>query len=201
MQRVVGRPGYALLMVLVGLIGVSLVVAVAITPHVAQIRDQWRVEHTIDRLALLTDGETAIRRFRADLLAYPGALSHLSRAITASDRSLCGTSYTSTQVDDWGGRYAGRLYVPEGIPLDIGMLQDTLEYDPGTPVGMLQETLENEGGPAMVLVVNLVREEQARHVDRRTDGSADGAAGRVRYTAADAEGRVTLHWRTPVEAC
>lgn len=181
------RQGYALLAVVVALVAVAVVVAMAVTPNMAQMRDQWRIQHTEERLVHLTDGDLAIGRFEADLGTYPGALSHLSTEITGSDNSICGTSYTNQQVDDWAGRYAGRLYVPAGVPLDIGVLQDTLEYD--------------AGGPAMVLVVPGVREEQARHLDRNVDGAADGGAGRVRYTAADAEGLVTLRWRTIIAAC
>lgn len=181
------RPGYALLAVVVGLVAISVVVAMAVTPNVAQLRDQWRSQHTEERLRHLTDSDLAISRFEGDLGVYPGALTHLSNEITTADNSLCGVAYTSDQVDDWSGRYAERLYAPAGIPLDIGMLKDTLEYD--------------AGGPAMALVVTGVREEQARHLDRSVDGTADGAAGRVRYTAADAEGLVTLRWRTTIAAC
>lgn len=182
-----GRPGYALLMGVIGLVAISLMVAMAVTPNLAQARDQWRVEQTIEHLAWLTDSDAAIFRFNADLLAYPGTLSHLSGPITESDATLCGNAYDAVQTDDWAGRYAGRIYLEAGTPLPTGILQDTLEYD--------------AGGPAMVLEVDLVREEQARRIDRRVDGSADGTAGRVRYGSADAEGLVTMKWRTTVSAC
>lgn len=183
------RPGYALLTVVMGLAAVSVFVAMAVAPNVAQLRDQWRVDHTLDRLTWLTDGETAIVRFHADLDTYPGRLSHLSTAITGDDTDLCTTGYSATAVDDWAGRYAGRLYEQGGTPVAIGMMQDELHYDDSTTP------------PVMVVVVEGVREEQARRLDRKEDGVQDAAAGRVRYTAADATGLVTLRWRTEVDAC
>lgn len=181
------RAGYALLAVVVALVAVAVIAAVAITPNVAQVRDQFRVQHTQERLERLTDSGLAIVRFFDDVGEYPGALSHLSREITQTDQDLCGDTYSNAETGNWSGRYAGRIYSPGGTPLDVGTLQDTLEYD--------------AGGPAMVLVVAGVREEQARRLDRRVDGSADGGAGRVWYTAADAEGRVTMRWRTTITAC
>jgi hypothetical protein len=179
------RPGFGLLGAVVVLALVAIMGALAVTPNLAQARDQWRIERTIDRLEWLTDGPTALFRFNDDVGRYPGALQHLSRAITNTDLNLCGGTYTGGQVGNWGGRYSGRIHLATGTPLPIGLLADTLEY----------------AGGVMTLVIRDVPEEQARHMDRRVDGVADGAAGRVRYGAPDANGLVTVRWRTTTGSC
>lgn len=180
------RAGFGLLGVVVMLLAVSLVTALAITPNLAQVDGQWRVDRSLDRLGMLTDSDISIVRFVEDVGEYPGALSHLSRVIANTDQDICGNNYGGG-AGGWGGRYAGRIYPVSGTPLPVGLLLDDLDYDPA--------------GPAMVLVVTGVREEQARQMDLRTDGAMDGAAGRVRYSAADATGLVELYWRTTIPAC
>lgn len=174
-------------MVVVGLAAISVFVAMAIAPNVAQIGDQWRVDHTLDRLTQITDGPTMIVRFEEDVGTYPGTLSHLSTAITTADPRLCpGATYSNNHVDEWAGRYAGRLYTPAGTPLPIGMMQDTLTYD----------------GSALVVDIEGVREEQALRLYRKADRDPNmDAAFRVQFTAPDAEGLVTLRWRTEITAC
>lgn len=176
-------------MVVMALIAVSAIVALAVTPNVAQVRDQWAVERTLKRLTYLTDGATAIVRFHDDVQVYPGRLSHLSSLITTDQNDLCGTAYTQKAVDDWSGRYAGRLYAQAGTPLPLGAMQDTLAYEDAAG-----------GGPALVVVLEDVREEQAVRFYRKVDQTMD-AATRVEYSAADPQGLVTLRWRKAIAAC
>lgn len=182
------REGSVLLALMLVVIAIAFVGAIAITPSIAQELDRWRLDRTLDRLAWLTDSTTAIVRFQTDVGNYPGALSHLSREIAGQDRNLCGNTYGG-QAGGWSGRYAGRLYTTTGTPLPLGQMADTLVYD-ATP-----------GDLALVVRITGVREEQARQLDLRVDGAFDGATGRVRYGAADAQGLVTLDWRKAITAC
>lgn len=181
--------GYGMLAMVVVLLAMSLAAAVALVPNPGQVNDQWRVLRTQDRLALLTDSTTHIVRFFDDVGNYPGALSHLSNEISGTGQTLCGVNYGDNQTGNWSGRYAGRLHEPVGTPLPMGMMKDTLEYD------------ATAGDQALVVVITGVREEQARQLDRRVDGIQSDLLGRVRYTAADAEGLVTLRWRRPITQC
>ena len=182
------RAGSALLALVLVMIGIAFAGAVALTPNVAQQKDRWRLDRTLDRLTWLTDSTTALVRFQTDVGNYPGALSHLSTAITNQDRDLCGATYGGS-AGSWGGRYAGRLYSPTGTPLPLGLMADTLVYD-ATP-----------GDLALVITLTGVREEQARQLDLHVDGAFGAAAGRVRYGAADAQGLVTLRWRKAIAQC
>lgn len=198
------RPGFGLLAVVVLLVGVSLMVALAVTPNLGQVQDQWRVDRSLDRLTRLTtsldDRGTAIYRFEEDVRGFPKALSQLSSPVANTDPNLCDGTYGG-QSGNWGGRYAGRIYPTTGTPLPIGLLRDTLEY---ADAGGAPE-------PAIVLVVTGVPEEQARHMDRREDDGDGATAGRVRYdgtpeagllTQAESDaGLVTLRWRSLISAC
>lgn len=179
------RPGFGLLGVVLALVAVAVIAALAVMPNLAQARDQWRVERSLDRLIRLTDGPTAMLRFNGDLGNYPGAIQQLSRPITNLDRNLCGGTYSGDQVGDWGGRYASRMYPGTGTPLPIGLMRDTLEWV----------------APDLIVVITGVDEALARQLDRKVDGAMDGTTGRVRYGAADADGLLTVRWHTNTGSC
>lgn len=169
--------------------------AALVTPGVVGRLDQSRVDASAESLSALTtaihDPSRGAGSFRRHVGVYPRRLTHLTRQIGTTEVNSCGVAYTSTDSAGWSGPYLNRVVPSTGVPIGIGVVQDTLVRDP------------TSGGTAPVLKIRVtsVALEDAQALDTRVDGVIDGAAGAVRWGAADGEGFVTLEYLMPVKNC
>src|SRR5688500_16713225 len=110
------RSGLTLIEIVVVIV-VLLILAAAIAPSMLGSLDRERVSTAAETLQDINDAMSEMRKDNQD---WPGRLSHLSKAITTSDNNVCGNTYTSGKVSNWGGPYVDRLIPTTGLPVGIG---------------------------------------------------------------------------------
>lgn len=183
------RDGYALLGAVVVMIVIVLIGAAVAMPMVATAEDQRRVAYTRDLLEYLTDEPNlTMERFNDNVNTWPGALSHLSTPITTSDEDICGKTYPNGRVGNWEP-WVDRMLPQSGTPTGIGIANDTLEHQTITGVDYI------------AIVIPGVDLDDAERFERRVDATFSSTDGRVRWSAADAEGVVTVRWLKEFDGC
>lgn len=193
------RRGFALAGILVIVALMLLAVALAASSSVAVRADHQRIDLAGEVLAQLTDSSlVGVTRFHADVGLNPGRIQQLIAQITSDDNHVCGKAYTKKQADEWGGPYVFRAPSPEGLWVGVGRARDQLDKDPpdGTPT--------EKAPQALVVTVDDVDERDAWLLNVRFDPEGEtspASEGRVRWTAPNAEGRVTLFWRRTITSC
>lgn len=192
------RSGFALLMV-VGLIAVTFVVAVAATLSVAVAADNDRIEYASRILSQIQDSSRySVVRFQSDVGEYPGKLSHLRTPLVSGDKDICYNTYSTAERNNWGQPYVDRSFTTTGVWVGVGLARDSLAKDPitGTP---------SAGTPhALVMLIDDVDERDARLLDTRFDPNTDASPstmGRVRWGTANSEGRVLMQFRKTITQC
>lgn len=195
MLRPHSTAGSTLLAVL-AMLAILAAAAATVLPGLVGVLQFERVERAAFALAAY---ERALGRFAADVAAYPGSIEQLTRQIVSTDVNSCGEPYRNRALKDdgtvWRGPYVTRVIPAHGeIPLEIGDLQNQMERDP--------VMAQNRNDPGeLILHVSSTDLTEARELDIRVDGAADGAAGRVRWGPTDAEGLVALEYAIPVTGC
>jgi type II secretory pathway pseudopilin PulG len=181
-----GRPGFALLAAVAGLVVMVVLGALVVVPLLAVTTDQQRAERTLALLSDLTDRDRwAIMKFQEVVERSPRFLTHLSAPIAGNDPDLCGNTYGNT-AGEWEPT-ADRVHLDTGVPTPMGTIDNQL-----VPLTI---------GAQKYLVVRIpgVRIEDARRLDALGDESTGESAGRVRWVVTDAaQGLVTVQWLTPV---
>jgi PKD repeat protein len=183
-----------MLLVLVVMIAGIAIAAAVVAVNAATSAERTRLEHAQEFLQDLTATGKGITLFQGDINGKtPGRLSDLSTPISGTRRDVCGAFYTTTgdpaDVDEWSGRYSGRVLPATGTPIGIGVASDTLSYEIVS------------GITRALVIVREVPEEEAIRLDARVDtlvGTPGSAAGIVQWTTADASGLVTLRWAMPL---
>ncbi len=183
------RPGLTLIEIVV-VIAVLLILAVAVTPSMITNLNRDRVSTAVETFQDLTEAMSEMRKDNQD---WPGKLSHLARPITTSDRNVCGVTYASGKVSNWGGPYLDRSVPSTGLPLSIGVAKDTL----------YRSALSGQDG-LLTMEVPSVSQEDALAVNASVDNDGDVAGrttGTVQWSTTDAEGLVTLFYYRPIRGC
>ena len=179
------RPGVTLIEVIVAVV-IVLVLTAALTPSLIGVLDRKRVETAKENFDALV---TAMSDMRADNQDWPGRLSHMTTAITTSDRNICGATYSAGKVSNWAGPYLSRVIPTSGFPIGIGTARDSLVRE-----------LISGNDSYLKIQVDSVTQENAADLDRLYD-SDGSAAGTVRWGAVSATGQVTLFFLRPIRGC
>jgi hypothetical protein len=190
--------GFALLWVIV-MMSVMMVLAVATAASVASVSDHDRVAMASRVIMQVMDSTRfSIVRFQSHMGEYPRKLSQLSRPLVATDRDICGATYSAAERDEWSAQYATRVITTAGMWIGIGMVRDSLAKDPvaGTP---------SAGTPhALVMLIDDVDQRDAQILNMLVDPEDEATPstlGRVRWDPANAEGRVLLRFRKTITEC
>lgn len=191
------KRGFSVIEVMVS-IAIIVTLAVVIVPSIDLLIEKARFDLIEDSLRKYEDG---ITNFRNKVTTNPGRLSHLGRPITTADSSPC-QAYTNQEVNAWAGTPpAGGPYINEVLPDGpfkigtFGMAQNVLTRDP-----------PNQGGVQrfhfLSYQITGVTRTDAVEINERIDGSSDldptvseNLTGTVQWTAADAQGFVTVTYR------
>lgn len=190
------RRGYAYLWVLASIAIVAVLVA-ASAPYLAQSADLIAVKQTSDILHRLSDG---VDSFYVYVKTAPTkhALPHFINQLTTTelvsgDSGGCSNiNYNNAAVTAWNGNAPFTdIYVPVGgIWTSLGKVND---------VPSKSDTLEGEirtgNRDEYYIQIPNVDYSLAQMLDMYVDGTIDGAADTVRYTAPDATGRTLLSYR------
>lgn len=177
-----GRPGFALLSAVAGLVVMVVLAALVVVPLMAVTTDQQRAEKTLTLLSGLTDRERwAIMKFQEVINRSPGSLTHLSAAPASTETDLCGSSYGNA-VNQWEP-VADRLHVDTGMPTPMGTIDDALV------------PLTVGGNRYLVVQIPNARIEDAQRLDALADDPTGASTGRLRWVVTDAaQGLVTVQW-------
>jgi general secretion pathway protein G len=186
--RSASRAGFTLVEMIVGL-AIMAMIASMVTPAMIGLLDQKRREAAVTNFSEIA---TAIGRFRADVLEYPGQLDQLSSAPLSTDADVCAQVYTSGERSAWKGPYLGRLVPTTGLPVAIGRARNQLGRFPasGTPT-------------SIYMTVDSVVIEDALAINKELDDDGDSATSNsVRWTTLSAaDGLVTLTLHAAMGAC
>lgn len=191
------RGGFSVLEVMIS-VAIIVTLAVVIVPSVDLLIEKARFDLIEDALRRYDSGITA---FRAKVGTNPGRLSHLGRPITNADSSPC-QAYSNQEVSAWPGTPpSGGPYINEVLPDGafrigtFGMAQNILTRDPPTQGGTQRFHF-------LSYQITGVTRTDAVEINERIDGSADldpatseNLTGTVQWTAADAQGFVTVTYR------
>ncbi|MBW3630952.1 MAG: hypothetical protein KY464_16885 [Gemmatimonadetes bacterium] len=176
----------------VGLIvGLAIVVMLAavVTPAVTATIDRQRVDQGARTLAELAAG---FPPFYNHTTANPGRLSQLTGPISVGQLNSCGIKFSGSAVSKWAGPYynARVIAVDGALPVFVGHARDVLVRVP-----------PNQNAGSLGIVVDGVREEDVRELDRQVDGSGGASSGTIQWGNPDAEGLYTITYYTPVTGC
>lgn len=180
------RAGFTLVEVIVTIL-VIVVLGAVMLPNLLGPVDRARVDQAIESLDAFNDAMTTARDDNQD---WPGRLSHLAWPITTSDTNICGDTYAQGKVNNWAGPYLDRNVPASGVPIGIGVAQDSL----------VRQVISGQDG-YLIIQVTGVTEEDAEAVNREFDADGDPAGGSIRWTAPDASGLVRLDFYRPIRGC
>lgn len=191
-----GAWGFTLIELLVSIL-ILVTLTVIVTPSIVSAVDAQRVltsARTLESFVLaINNPDTAAASFVAEVKAYPGRLSHLTRQIETTDLDGCGSGYSSGEVvpDKWRGPYINRVVRNTGIPIGIGTVADSMSRDDPFNVRSSRQRMRVLG----VII------EDATALDSIVDVGDGSAGGAVRWGAVDAEGFVTVEYLFNVHGC
>lgn len=190
------RRGSTLIEVLATL-AVITILAAALVPSVAGIRDASRVAEAArvleDLAVAIADHDTNGGSFHLHVKRYPAKLEHLTRPIVAGDENSCSRGYTTGDIfpPKWQGPYFNRVITASGIPLGIGILQNDLVRD--DPFTVQASRLK--------IQVSEVTIDDARALDTRFDLGDGQASGTIQWGGAELDGLITLSYAIVVYGC
>jgi type II secretory pathway pseudopilin PulG len=177
------RRGFSLIAVTVTIMIVATIAVVAI-PYTTPSDHQLAATRTAQILRTLELNLTNSSAFNGSagfcvqVGVCPKLLTHLTTAITGSDLACTGTAYTvgsNKQTGKWPG---------DGTATNIAPYT-ALPVSPGrgvwTPLGMIHDTVIKVTTAIVELHIDSLLADDASYLDRIVDGTADSAAGLLRY--------------------
>ena len=186
------RRGFTLAEVLVALAILAIVGAFVIPVVFSQIRAS-QVAALSQTYAGLSQG---IAEFKRATTRYPLLLSSLTAAPAATDDDICGNDLGATNATLWRGPYATRQITTSGVLVGEYTIRNTLRRVAGTPVFLMID--------AAAVSADVVTDLESQ-LDA---GTADGATGTIRYTAAAVgtlgaapSGTYNLSYAIPINSC
>jgi type II secretory pathway pseudopilin PulG len=191
-----GTLGFTLVELMVTVL-ILVTLTVIVTPSIVSAIDAQRVlssARTLESFVrAINNPDTLAASFVAEVKAYPGRLSHLTRQIETTDLDGCGSGYSSGEVipDKWRGPYINRVVRDTGIPIGIGTVADSMSRDDPFNVRSSRQRMRVLG----VII------DDAAALDLIVDVGDGSAGGTVRWGAADAEGFVTVEYLFNVQGC
>ena len=183
------RSGLTLIEIVVVIV-VLLILAAAIAPSIMGSLDRERVSTAANTLQEITDAMSEMRKDNQD---WPGRLSHLSSPITTSDKNVCGNSYTSGKVGNWGGPYIDRVIPSTGLPVGIGTARDTV----------YRSALSGQDA-LLTIEITSVQQDDALSLNTTVDNDGDVAGrttGTIQWSTTSSEGLVTVLYYRPIRGC
>jgi type II secretory pathway pseudopilin PulG len=178
-------------MEVVVVVAILLILAGATVPVLIGGLERDRVTGAV---AVLQDLTEAMTQMRADNQDWPGRVSHLTKAITASDFNVCWSStYAPGKVSGWEGPYFYRVVPSTGMNIGIGIVKDSLYRS---------QLVGNDG--LLTIQVDNVSQEDAFGLNREVDNDGDVAGrttGTVQWNATVTDGQVTLFYYRPIRGC
>lgn len=160
------RRGFGLAMAIFALTaaGLAATVIVAVTA-----KERATIRWGIARRSL-TQLESAVVRFHADIGGYPADLEQLTRPLRAIDRTTCEVTYSLAQRTAWNGPYLQQVVPPTGMRVGIG-----------TGRRALTRSLTNWKTGEVVFTIDYVRPTDAVRLDTELDDADGAAAGAIRW--------------------
>lgn len=187
------RRGVSLIEIAVAVVVIVLLSA-AVSPSVVRTLDRERVETTIYELFKIADG---LHTMRTDNQDWPERLTHMSAPINTSQRNICGDLYNNGRVNNWEGPYLDRVVPAGGLPIGIGVAQDSMIRNPPLATGRAGSAHAD-----MIIVIDSVTEEDAIELNRKLDGDGSATAGAVRWTVVNATtGMTKVQYVRPIKGC
>lgn len=175
---------------IVGL-AIMIMIATAVTPVVFSSIDRARVNSAVAALGGISE---ALDSFETDVDEHPLTLAQLVTPITTAQTDVCGSPYEAGTgkggVDSWVGPYLDRAVPTTGIPIGIGVAQNTL-----TRVGAT-----NKAGDIVITIPN-VSIDDAESLDLELDGKDGRTGGSVRWPDPGSAVTVTVSYYKPTRRC
>jgi len=181
------HPGFTILEAIVVIAIVAIIGTILLSSDTPESKnDRQRYDEASDALDSLTQaivgneptkGQTS---FRWVVGAYPGQLSDLTTKITAAGKTICGTFYSAAMVTNWTNPFWTKEFSTNGSILVKGFtMQNALVRLSSVPaLGQNQADTFAIRMPSVALT-------DAKGLDLAVDGTIDGTAGIVRYSATD----------------
>ena len=176
------RSGFSLGEILIALAIIATLAAVIIPTVAGQIGKSDATRTIQDMTAI----RTGIEQFMADVHRYPGRVSHLSNAITNTQRDVLTNLYTNALVAKWKGPYVGRDTVPGSGGLQTGF--------GGTIRDSLQTATFQPGVNYVTLVVTGITLADFNRMDGEIDGIASPTTGLLRWVTGGGSGIDTVRF-------
>jgi type II secretory pathway pseudopilin PulG len=190
-MRNVANGGFVLLQLIIAL-AITVMIAAAVTPAMISYLDTLRLDRGVTALLELNSG---VDSYAAAVGEYPRFITYLSRPLLSGDVDSCAGTLTATQRGRWAGPYVSRVVPAAGLPIFIGIANDTLVRSPATGAANSTATL--------TVRVSNVRRLDAENADVDLEPNVNGlgsAAGIVRWVDA-ANGLVTLSLIKTITGC
>lgn len=182
-----GRAGFTFIELIVGL-AIMVMIATAVAPVLLGSLDSARVEQGRQSLDAIAKGAAAFHYHITTVEEeHPSLLTQLAGPIAAGQPSACGSAFTASETDRWGGPYLTRVVPSGGVPIGIGVARNQL----------VRQSVSGSSS-LLKVVVDGVTPEDAQALDREVDGNGSASEGTVRWGAADGEGLVTLEYAMPI---
>jgi general secretion pathway protein G len=159
------RAGFSLIEVIVAM-AIMIIMAAVVLPSIVRSLDQARVADGVSELQKIGTGAND---FQDDVGEYPRRITQLTTKITTALRACDGGTYVTGEVNSWDGPYFDRFVAASGLPVSIGLAQDSF---PTTAT-------------SLTIVVNNVSVADAIDIDAELDGDLNSATGGVRWTGTD----------------
>ena len=177
------RRGFSLIAITVTLMIVA-AIAVATLPYTATADHQLAATRTSQILRTLelnlTNSDvtnSGNKGFCVQVGVCPKRLIHLTTAITGTDLACTGSVYTSgtnKQTDKWATDNSGNMAPYTGLPVSAAR-------GVWTPLGMIHDSVLKISASIIELHMDSLSPDDAKYLDLIIDGTADSAAGNLRY--------------------
>lgn len=178
------RGGFSILEAIAAIAIVAIVGTILLSSDTPESKnDRQRYDEASDALDSLTEailgneptkGQSS---FRWVVGAYPGQLSDLTKPITQSGTTICGTAYTATMVSNWTNPFWTKEFSANGTILVNGFtVQNALVRLSSIP------TFGGNQADTFAIRMPSVSLADAQGLDLAVDGAINGTAGTVRYT-------------------
>lgn len=177
-----GRRGFSLAELLVGLAILAALAAVLIPAVTGQIAKSDASRAIQD----LTNIRTGIEQFVADVHRYPGKVSHLTNQILVAQQDINIITYPAGLVGRWRGPYLGKDTLPGGHQTGFGaVVRDSL----------VRLTYQAGVNYVTVVVAGITQTDFDR-MDLEVDGTINAATGLLRWVTGGVSGVDTVKYLT-----